>query len=152
MKADLSFLDDYDYEDVVAEWEEYSGVSTYELMEKYDTTEIDSTVRYAKKVGIMNLIEFYHLNDLLNALREYILCDDEFKNACTCDNFQWAVDMFLDDIENQLLYENCTYFLPEPDQGVSWFRVDCHGDSVYWNIDEIWVYWSGLNKENYFEQ
>ena len=152
MKPDLSFLEDEKYESVVMEWQEYAGINTGELMERYDTTEIDSTMEYASEKGIMNIIEFYHLDDLTDALRDYILHDDEFKEVCTCDNFPWAVDMFIENIEEQILNEYANYFLPIPDQGVSWLKINCHGESVFWNMDEVWAYWSGLNEENYFEQ
>lgn len=152
MKPDLSDLDDCEYNDVVLEWELYAGVNTGELKERYDTTEIDSTIQYANEKGTMNIIEFYHLTDLINELRDYILHDDGFKEECTCDNFQWAVDMFLENVEQQLLNEHITYFIPMPDQGISWLKVNCHGESVFWDMDEIWAYWYGLNKENYFEQ
>ena len=152
MKTCLSDLDDEEYDDVVLSWEEYAGVTTAELMELYDTTEIDSTIQYASEKGIMNIIQFYHLDDLIDTLRDYILHDDEFKDSCTCDNFPWAVDMFLENISFELLNDCCTYFIPIPDQGVSWLRVNCHDDSVFWNIDEMWAYWTGLNKENYFNR
>lgn len=152
MKTDLSNLNDEEYDNVVMEWQDYAGINTGELMELYDTTEIDSTVQYASEKGIMNIIEFYHLDDLIDALRDYILRELDFKAVCTCDNFPWAVDMFIANIEMQILDDGVTYFLPMPDQGISWLRVDCHGEYVYWNMDEIWAYWSGLNKENYFEQ
>lgn len=152
MKTDLSLLEDYEYDNVVMKWQDYAGINTGELMELYDTTEIDSTMQYASEKGIMNIIEFYHLDDLMEALGDYILHDDEFKAACTCDNFPWAVDMFLETISFELLNDRCTYFIPIPDQGISWLRVDCHGEPVFWNIDEIWAYWKGLNKENYFNR
>lgn len=152
MKPDLSFLEDEKYESVVMEWQDYAGINTGELMELYDTTEIDSTIQYASEKGIMNIIEFYHLPDLLNELRDYILGDEGFKEACTCDNFPWAVDIFIENIEEQILNEYANYFLPIPDQGVSWLKINCHGESVFWNMDEVWAYWSGLNKENYFNQ
>ena len=152
MKTCLSDLDDEKYCYVVVDWEKYAGINAGELMELYDTTEIDSTMQYASEKGIMNIIEFYHLPDLLNELRDYILDDDEFEDGCTCDNFPWAVDIFIENIEEQLLNDYCTYFIPAPDQGISWLGINCHGEYVYWNIDEIWAYWKGLNKENYFNE
>ena len=152
MKEDLSFISDDQYEEVISEWELHYGVSSADLMQKYSEHEIEAINKYAAETGILNLVEFYYFDDLVNELREYILCELDFKAVCTCDNFPWAVDMFIANIEMQILDEGVTYFLPIPDQGISWFRVDCHGEYVYWNMDEIWAYWSGLNKENYFEQ
>lgn len=149
MKADLSFLNDEEYNAVVTEWEEYAGITTVELMEQYDTTESTSTELYAAENNILSLVEYYYLEDCMDALKKYILTQDDFKEVCTCDNFEWAVDMFIENLIEDMANKT-TYFIPEPDLGISWLNVNCHGEQLYLNMDEIWAYWSGLNKENYF--
>lgn len=151
MKPDLSELPDEEYEAVVASWEEYAGITTAELMERHDTTECQSTEIYAANEGIMNLIQFYYLDDAIKALHDYILNDDDFAESCTCDNFKWAVSMFIENISFDSQYHQVSYFMDNPDMGTAWLAVDCYGDTIYWNMDEIWAYWVGLNKENYFD-
>ena len=152
MRTPIADLEDCEYDDVVLSWEEYAGVTTAELMEKYDTSEIDSTMQHADESGVMNIIEFYHLDDSINVLREHILESDDFKDSCTCDNFAWAVDMFLENIEHELLNGDRTYFIPFDDLGIPWLLVDCEGDPIYWNMEDIFDHWLVLNKENYFNQ
>lgn len=149
MKTDISDLPDSEYDSLIAEWESYAGVSTWELQEKYDTTEIDSTERYAAENHILSFPEYYYLEDCMDSLREYMLSDDEFKEACTCDNFPLAVDIFIENLIEDMANQ-CTYFIPAPDLGISWLATNCHGKRLYLNIDEIWAYWVGLNEENYF--
>lgn len=150
MKPDLADLPDEEYDELVSEWEDYAGVSTYETMQQYDTTEIQSTELYAAENRILSLVEYYHLEDCMNVLKKYILTQDDFKEACTCDNFEWAVDMFIENLIEDMANQ-CTYFIPVPDLGISWLKVNCNDYPLYLNLDEIWSYWVGLNKDNYFE-
>lgn len=150
MKPDLADLPDEEYDAIVSEWEDYAGVSTYETMQQYDTTEIHSTELYAAENHVLSLVEYYHLEDCMNALKTYILRQDDFKEVCTCDNFEWVVDMFIENLIEDMANQ-CTYFIPNPDMGISWLEVNCNGDPLYLNLDEIWAYWVGLNKDNYFE-
>ena len=149
MKPDLADLPDEEYDAIVSEWEDYAGVSTYETMQQYDTTEIQSTELYAAENRILSLVEYYHLEDCMNALKKYILGDDDFKEICTCDNFEWAVDMFIENLIEDMANQ-CTYFIPNPDMGISWLKVTCSHEPLYLNLDEIFAYWVGLNKDNYF--
>lgn len=150
MKPELADLPDEEYDALVSEWEEYAGVSTYETIQQYYTTEIHSTELYAAENHVLSLVEYYHLEDCMDALKKYILRQDDFKEACTCDNFEWAVDMFIENLIEDMA-NKCTYFIPVPDLGISWLEVNCNNYPLYLNLDEIWAYWVGLNKENYFE-
>ena len=150
MKPDISFLLDEEYDTLIAEWESYAGVSTWELQEKYDTTEIHSTELYAAENHILSVTEYYYLEDCMDALKKYILTQDDFKEVCICDNFEWAVDMFIENLIEDMA-DQCTYFIPHRDLGISWLNVNCHGEQLYLNLDEIWAYWVGLNEENYFD-
>ena len=149
MKTNISDLPDSEYDSLIAEWESYAGVSTWELQEKYDTTEIDSTERYAVENHILSVVQYYHLEDCMDELKTYILTDDEFKEAFTGSNIENAVDIFIENLIEDMANQ-CSYFIPSPDLGISWLSVDCHGQRLYLNIDEIWAYWVGLNKEYYF--
>lgn len=152
MKEDLAFISDEEYEDVIREWELHYGVSTADLMAQYHEHEIEAINKYAGEAGILNLVEFYYFDDLVDELRERISRDLDYQATCTCDNFEWAVDRFIEALEMEILDEHATYFLVVPEPGTYHLRVDCHGEFVYWNLEQIWEYWTGLNKQNYFEQ
>lgn len=149
MKTDISDLPDSEYDSLIAEWESYAGVSTWELQEKYDTTEIDSTERYAAENHILSLPQYYYLEECMDELKTYILTDNEFKEAFTGSNLENSVDIFIENLIEDMAYQ-FTYFIPAPDLGISWLETNCHGKLLYLNIDEIWAYWVGLNEENYF--
>lgn len=152
MKPDLSFLDDQEYERAVSLWEEYAEVQTAELMEKYDAMEIESIDRYAKEKNLLTLVQHYHLYDCTWELGKYLVKQDDFRDVCSCDNFEWALDMFVSLLENEMMFDNINYFIHEPDMGTAYLAIDTPTERLYLNLDEIWAYWVGLNKENYFNQ
>ena len=152
MKQDISFLPDDEYMSVVSEWDEYAGVPTAELMERYDTTEIQSTEIYSDETGVLNLVQFYHLYDCTHELNEYLYKDDDFKKKCHIDDFKSAIDQFVGLLETEMRYCGFNYFLDCADTvATSYLEVKTPSEILYLNLDEIWAYWVGLNKENYFD-
>ena len=97
MKADLSFLNDEEYDAVVTEWEEYAEITTVELMEQYDTTESTSTELYAAENNILSLVEYYY-----QMLLKYAkcLCDQlHYQNPWSTSSITlYKGDTILDDL------------------------------------------------------
>lgn len=151
MKPNLADLPDEEYDRVVNQWEEYAGISTSELMERYDTTEADSITCYAKEKNLLTLEQYYHLYDCTWELGKYLIQQDDFREVCSCDNLEWALDMFVCRLENEMMFDNINYFILKPDMATSHLAIDTPTDRLYLNLDEIWAYWVGLNKDNYFE-
>lgn len=149
MKTNISDLPDDEYDQLIAEWESYAGISTWELQEEYDTTEIHSTELYAADNHILSLPQYYYLEECMDELKTCMLIDVDFVKAFTGSNLENAVDIFIENLIEDMTNQ-CTYFIPEPDLGISWLAVDCHGEMLYLNLDEILAYWEVLNKEYYF--
>ena len=92
------------------------------------------------------------MNRALNDLKKYILEDDDeptFKSKFTGSDFEEAVDWFMEMLEDDM-ESGASFLMDLPDMGCSWLETYYDGSYWYWNIDDIWNYWTILNRNGYF--
>lgn len=125
----IADIDDYEYDNVVEEWERYAGVYTGVLMEIYDLTEMAAAELYASLNDLLSIQEYYELQYHIDQLQNYIPID---KNL--------LLKRIVEDKEVYIIPPKKLYTAPRAPKNRNCIVTSCVDTRLVWDVDKLKTY------------